>query len=135
MSPGRATQLPNPQRSPSPQPVAEPAVVAQSAGAAGTVEVVDASGRRTLSATQGTRLFIGGDPTATIRIVDPLVGQRYAIVDREGPGWLVTSLDLANPIWLLDETGRPHPVMEPLGLRSGTLLAGATQLLLHPPTP
>jgi hypothetical protein len=61
------------------------------------------------------------------------VGPRHALIEREGPGWLVTSLDPANPIWILDETGRPHPVMEQLGLRSGTLLAGGTQLLLHPP--
>ena len=112
-----------------------PGLVASAPGsdADGTIVVVDASGHRTFIAAPGARLLVGADPAATIRVIDPRVGMRHASIERKGPGWLVTSLDQANPIWLLDATGRPHPVMEELGLKSGTLLAGTTQLLLYPP--
>ena len=111
---------------------ATPEAAAIAAGA-GTVVAIDPFGRRTFIAAPGARLLVGGDPAATIRVVDPVVGPRLAVIERRGPGWLVTSLDPANPIWILDDTGRAHPVMEELGLRSATLLAGSTQLLLFPP--
>ncbi len=101
---------------------------------AGTIVVIEPSGQqRSLAVPFGARVLIGGDPSATIQVVHPRVVPKQAIVERTGPGWLVTSLDPANPIWLLDETGRAVPVMEQIGLRSATLLSGATQLLLQPP--
>ncbi len=115
-----------------PEGAATPEAAAIAAGA-GTVVAIDPAGRRTFVAAPGSRLLVGGDPAATIRVVDPVVGPRFAVIERQGPGWLVTSLDPANPIWILDDTGRAHPVMEQLGLRSATLLAGSTQLLLFPP--
>jgi hypothetical protein len=133
---------------PTPEPAAQPGQpVAGSASpaampqpitipdGAGTVVVLDYSGRRTFVAAPGAMILVGSDPGATIVVADPRVGPRLATIERKGPGWLVTSLDPANPIWLLDAGGRPHPVLEQLGLRSGTLLAGAAQLLLYPPAP
>jgi len=102
----------------------------------GVVEVVDPSGeRRSITAVLGERLLVGSDPAATICVVHPRVGVSHASIERQGPGWLVTSLDDANPIWILNETGRAVPVMQQLGVRSATLLAGTTQLLLYPPAP
>jgi len=99
-----------------------------------TVVVIDPSGaRRSLTATLGMRLFVGSDPSAAIQVIDPRVGPGHALIERLGPGWIVTSLDPANPIWILDDTGRPVPVMEQLGVKSATLLAGSTQVLLYPP--
>ena len=86
-----------------------------------------------MTAVLGDRLLVGSDPAATIRLLHPRVGESFASIERQGPGWLVTSLDDANPIWILDETGRAVPVMAQLGVRSATLLAGTTQLLLYPP--
>jgi hypothetical protein len=100
----------------------------------GIIVVIDPSGlQRTLVVPLGQRVFVGGDPSATIQVAHPRVVARQAIISREGPGWLVTSLDPANPIWMLDETGRAIPVMEEVGFRSATLVAGTTQILLYPP--
>jgi pSer/pThr/pTyr-binding forkhead associated (FHA) protein len=104
-------------------------------GPAGSMAIVDARGSLTITVPMGTGVVVGSDPTAAVHVADPRVSWRHALVVRDGPGWLVTSLDPANPIRILDETGRPHPVLGELGLRSGTLLAGTTQLLLYPPTP
>ncbi len=102
--------------------------------APGTIVVVEPSGqRRSLAVAPGERVLVGSDLAATIQVVHPRVVPQQASIERSGPGWLVNSLDPANPIWMLDETGRAIPVMEEIGLRSATLLSGATQLLLHPP--
>ncbi len=101
---------------------------------AGTIVVVDPSGQqRSLAVPFGARVLVGSDPAATIQVPHPRVVAHQAMIERTGPGWLVTSLDPANPIWLLDESGRAVPVMEEIGLRSATLLSGETQLLLNPP--
>ena len=103
---------------------------------AGTIVVVERSGpERSLAVSLGQRVLVGSDPSATIQVVHPRVVQQQATIERTGPGWLVNSLDPANPIWMLDETGRAIPVMEEIGFRSVTLLSGETQLLLQPPAP
>jgi pSer/pThr/pTyr-binding forkhead associated (FHA) protein len=102
-------------------------------GPLGSLAVVDSSGSRTMIVTPGQRVVVGSDPSSAIYVPDPRVSPSHAVIVRDGPGWLVTSLDPANPIRVLDESGRPHPVLGELGLRSGTLLAGAVQLLLYPP--
>jgi pSer/pThr/pTyr-binding forkhead associated (FHA) protein len=118
-----------PSNAPPPSPEWAPPV------GSGSLMVVEASGRRTFVAAPGDRFGVGSDPSATIRIVDPGVSRYHALIIRDGPGWLVSSLDPANPIRVLDETGRAHPVLGELGLRSGTLLAGAAQVLVYPPAP
>jgi pSer/pThr/pTyr-binding forkhead associated (FHA) protein len=104
-------------------------------GPAGSMTIVDARGSRTITVAMGGGVVVGSDPSAAVPLADPRVSWHHALIVRDGPGWLVTSLDPANPIRILDETGRPHPVLGELGLRSGTLLAGAAQLLLYPPAP
>lgn len=108
------------------------AQASRSAGA-GSIVVVGPFGSRTIAVAPGERISVGSDPASTIRLPDPRIPPTHAVIVREGPGWLVTSPDPANPIWILDETGRPRPVMEELGLRSGTLVTGETLLLLYPP--
>ena len=100
----------------------------------GTIVVMDTSGaQRSLAVPVGQRVLVGSDPSATIQVVHPRVAVWQASIDRDGPGWLVNSLDPANPIWMLDETGRAIPVMEGIGFRSVTLLSGTTQILLLAP--
>ena len=72
----------------------------------------------------GQRVLIGRGPGADLVIYDARVSSVHALIERQGPGWLVTGLDA---------TGRPHPVATELGLRSGTLLIGGCQVLLHAP--
>jgi len=100
---------------------------------AGSLVVVDASGRRPIAVPEGRPISIGSDPASTIVVREAVVPPACAIVVRAGPGWLVTSVDPANPIRILDDTGRSRPVLDELGLRSGTLVAGATRILLEPP--
>jgi pSer/pThr/pTyr-binding forkhead associated (FHA) protein len=102
-------------------------------GPAGSMTIVDARGSRTITVAMGSGVVVGSDPSAAVHVADPRVSWRHALIVRDGPGWLVTSLDPANPIRILDETGRPHPILGELGLRSGTLLAGGTQILLQSP--
>jgi len=92
------------------------------------------SGRSTVFViAPGQRVVIGCGPGADLIIYDARVSPAHALIERRGPGWLVTGLDAANPTWILDQTGRPHPVSSELGLRSGTLLIGGCQVLLYPP--
>ncbi len=92
------------------------------------------SGRRTIFVIQpGQRVLVGRGPGADLVISDPRVSPVHALIERRGPGWLVTGLDAGNPTWILDPTGRPHPVPPELGLRSGTLMVGGCLVLLHPP--
>ena len=81
----------------------------------------------------GQRVLIGRGPGADLLIYDARVSPVQALIERRGPGWLVTGLDPNNPTWILDQTGRPHAVSSELGLRSGTLLVGGCQVLLYPP--
>lgn len=92
------------------------------------------SGRSTMFViAPGQRVLIGRGPGADLVIYDARVSPVHALIERRGPGWLVTGLDANNPTWILDPTGRPHPVSSELGLRSGTLLIGGCQVLLYPP--
>ena len=92
------------------------------------------SGRSTMFViAPGQRVLIGRGPGADLVIYDARVSPVHALIERRGPGWLVTGLDGNNPTWILDPTGRPHPVSSELGLRSGTLLVGGCQVLLYPP--
>ncbi len=101
--------------------------------AAGTLVVVEAGRSTTYSAQPGSRLVIGRDPGVDIVLGHASVSPRQALIERSGTGWLVTSLDAANPVWLLDPTGRAQEIEAELGLRQGELLVGACQVLLYPP--
>lgn len=102
-------------------------------GAPGTLVVVEAGRAATRSVSPGERLIVGRDPASSILLADPMVSPHHASIERRGPGWLVRGLDIANPTWLLDATGRPHPIQGELGLRSGELLIGGAHVLLYPP--
>jgi hypothetical protein len=104
-------------------------------GAPGTLAVIEAGQTTRRPVNLGELLVIGSDPGSSIVLVDPRVSPRHASIERRGPGWLVRSLDVANPIQVLDDTGRAHPVEGELGLRSGELLIGGAQVLLYPPPP
>ena len=95
--------------------------------------VVEGTEQRTLVVQPGERLTVGRDPSAVVILSDPQVSFQHAVIERRGPGWLVRSLDPANPVWLLDPTGRAQPIEEELGLRSGELLIGGCQLMLYTP--
>ncbi len=102
-------------------------------GPAGQMATLE-SGRRTVfEVAVGQRVLIGRGPGADLIIYDARVSPVHALIERRGPGWLVTGLDASNPTWILDPTGRAHPVPSELGLRSGTLLVGGCQVLLYPP--
>ena len=102
-------------------------------GPAGQMVTLE-SGRRTVfEVAVGQHVLIGRGPGADLIIYDARVSPVHALIERRGPGWLVTGLDAKNPTWILDPTGRAHPVPSELGLRSGTLLVGSCQVLLYPP--
>jgi hypothetical protein len=118
-----------------PPNVTDEAAPAPSTVDQGTIVVVDSAGGRVVRLALEARLVVGSDPASGIVVAGPRVPASWAAIVRTGPGWLVTSLEPADPIRILDDTGRSRPVLGEIGLRSATLLAGATQILLQPPAP
>jgi pSer/pThr/pTyr-binding forkhead associated (FHA) protein len=102
--------------------------------APGTLVVLLAGQTTTRLVEPGELLVVGRDPSSGIVLADPRVSPRHASIERRGPGWLVRGLDVANPTWLLDATGRAQPIRGELGLRSGELLIGGAQVRLYPPS-
>jgi len=101
--------------------------------APGTIVVVESGKPTTHTVKPGQRLVIGRDPAADIVLADPSVALNHTLIERLGPGWMVSGLDDAKTTWLLDATGRAQPIEGRLGLRSGELLIGNCQVLLYPP--
>jgi pSer/pThr/pTyr-binding forkhead associated (FHA) protein len=101
--------------------------------APGSLVLVEAGRSTTLAVQPGQRLIVGRDAGANLVVSDPQVSPNHALIERSGPGWLVTSLDAANPVMLVDPTGRAQPIEVELGLRSGELLIGGCLVMLHPP--
>jgi predicted component of type VI protein secretion system len=101
--------------------------------APGTMVVVQAGQATPFTVQPGQRVVVGRGPGADLVISDPSVSPTHALIERRGPGWLVSTLDPANPTWLLDPTGRAQEIESELGLRQGELLLGACQVLLYAP--
>ena len=101
--------------------------------APGTLGVVAAGGETTRVLQPGESVVVGRDPASGVVLDDQAVSPSHALIQRFGPGWLVSSLDGANPTFLLDDTGRAQPIGTELGLRSGELLVGGYQVRLYPP--
>jgi len=95
--------------------------------------VVAAGEESTRVVEPGQSLVAGRDPESGIVLADQMVSPSHALIRRAGPGWLVSSLDPANPACILDPTGRAQPIEAELGLRSGELLLGGCQVRLFPP--
>lgn len=101
--------------------------------APGQMVVVEAGKSTTIAVQPGQRLIVGRDPGANVVLADPTVSPHHTMIERRGPGWLVSGLDASNPTWLLDPTGRAQPIDGELGLRSGELLIGDCQVMLYSP--
>lgn len=101
--------------------------------AAGSIVVVEGGRSKTIQVEPGQKIVVGRNPEANVVLIDPRVSPNHTLIERSGPGWLVTSLDESNPTWILDANGRAQPVSVELGLRSGELVVGGCQLLLYPP--
>lgn len=101
----------------------------------GTMVIVQAGRSTPFTVQPGQRVVVGRGPDADLLITDESVSPRHALIERAGIGWLVSTLDPANPTWLLDATGRAQEIDTELGLRQGELLVGACQVLLYAPTP
>lgn len=102
--------------------------------ATGTMVVVTPNGPATTYTVQpGQHFVVGRDSGSHVVIDDPRVSAEHVAIARLGPGWLVGSLDAANPAMLLDDTGRAQPIGPELGLRSGELLVGPCLIKLYPP--
>jgi len=107
-------------RAPQPSPTAPGSLVVETAGKSTTYTVQP-----------GQHVTLGRDRAADVVVDDARVSPRHVLIARLGPGWLVTSLDAANPAMLLDPTGRSHPVDRELGLRTGELVVGGSLVKLY----
>ena len=101
--------------------------------APGTIGVLVAGEETARVLQAGESVVLGRDPASGVVLADQTVSPSHTLIRRLGPGWLVSSLDGANPTFLLDDTGRAQPIEVELGLRSGELLVGGCQVRLYPP--
>jgi pSer/pThr/pTyr-binding forkhead associated (FHA) protein len=101
--------------------------------APGTLVVIADGNPTTYTVEPGQHVVLGREAASNIILDDASVSPRHALIARLGPGWLVSSLDADNPARILDATGRAHPIVKELGLRSGELLIGGYQVRLYPP--
>jgi pSer/pThr/pTyr-binding forkhead associated (FHA) protein len=101
--------------------------------APGALVVIADGNSTTYTVEPGQNVVLGRDATSNIILDDASVSPRHALIARLGPGWLVSSLDVDSPARILDATGRAHPIVKQLGLRSGELLIGGYQVRLYPP--
>ena len=120
-------------REPSVRLLGRPGRTRPSPSAIGRLVVVRAGQSTTVDVAPGQSLIVGRDPGSAVVIDDPKVSPSHALIERRGPGWLVRSLDAANPAMILDPTGRAQPIRGTLGLRSAEILIGDCPLMLYEP--
>jgi hypothetical protein len=107
-------------------------VAGQGAGAPGRLTVVESGRSSTLTVNEDDRVVVGREFGATIRVVDPRVSRRHAVIVRSGGGWVVNDLGATNPTQLLDPSGAANPVRGELRIASGQLLMGDVLVTLYP---
>jgi hypothetical protein len=104
----------------------------ETAGASGRLTVVESGRSSTLTVNENDRVVVGREFGATIRVADPRVSRRHAVIVRTGGGWVVSDLGATNPTQLLDPSGAANPVRGELRIASGQLLMGDVLVTLYP---
>jgi hypothetical protein len=99
----------------------------------GRIVVMSPGGTVECSVEPGRTIVVGSDPGCDLVLPGNTVSARQTVIERLGPGWLVCPVLVADPTWLLDETGRAYPLTREIGLNCGELVVGGVHLLLLPP--
>jgi pSer/pThr/pTyr-binding forkhead associated (FHA) protein len=94
--------------------------------------VLEAGQSRMRSVRPGEQLLVGRDPEAQVRVADPAVQPRHAMIERRGSDWVVRDLQTASPSRLMDASGRIGPVGAGATLEAGQLLIGSVLVTLYP---
>lgn len=79
----------------------------------------------------GDLLLVGSDDTADVRLADPRVSPHHAMVEWRDGQWSITELTSANPMRVVDGTGRTRQIYGRVKMESGQLLVGDVALTLH----
>jgi hypothetical protein len=90
----------------------------------GRITYVESGRSATLMVNPGDQILIGRDPSARVRLSDPKVSRRHALLQRSGADWLVRDLGATNPTRLLGPGGVPQSVQGEIRIQSGQLLIG-----------
>ena len=96
------------------------------------IVVLEAGQSRMRSVRPGEQLLVGSDPEAQVRLADPAVQPRHALIERRGNSWVVRDLQTASPSRLMDASGRIGPVAAETTIDAGQLLIGSVLVTLYP---
>jgi hypothetical protein len=102
------------------------------AGAVGRISYVESGRPSSLVVNAGDQVMVGRDVDARIRLLDPRVSRRHALVVWSGSGWSVRDLGATNPTRLLGASGTAQPVVGEMRIASGQLLVGDVLVTLFP---
>jgi hypothetical protein len=98
----------------------------------GQLQVVEGGRTALLWVRDGEQLLLGRAAHAGIRVSDPLVGRRQAMIGRAGGIWVVQDLRATNPAHFLDPSGITQVLSGEVRATSGRLLVGDTIVILLP---
>ena len=101
-------------------------------GSPAQIVVLEAGQSRMRSVRPGEQLLVGRDPEAQVRLADPAVQPRHALIERRGDSWVVRDLQTASPSRLMDASGRIGPVAAETTIEAGQLLIGSVLVTLYP---
>lgn len=117
---------------------AEDPLMPVSAGAApetvgsGRVAVVESGQPTSRIVELGKSVILGRDPGCDIRLTDPQVSRRHAVIERVAGGWAVRDLGNTNPSRLMGSDGGSVEIGTGVSITSGQLLVGDALVTLYP---
>jgi hypothetical protein len=102
------------------------------AGEAGFITVVESGRESSLSVGEGERVIVGRDLGTDIRVSDPKVSRRHAMIEWSAGSWIVRDLAAANQTHLVDASGADQILAGQMRIASGQLVMGDASITLHP---
>jgi hypothetical protein len=109
-----------------------PAAPTPAMGSDGLVIVNEPGGTSTVTLRPGEEAAVGHDPDCRIRLADPRVSGRHAVIEWRGQEWVVRALETASPPQLIDPSGVAAPLRGEVALPSGQIAVGDALLTLMP---
>jgi hypothetical protein len=96
----------------------------------GHLRVVQGGRSATFAVREGQRILFGRAADAGVRVSDPKVGRRQAMIGRAGGIWVVQDLGSMNTTRLVDVSGQAQDLRGEVRIASGRLLVGDTIVIL-----
>lgn len=116
---------------------AGPTVVQPQAGGAwaavpGRLTMAEAGRTSTVTVSEGQQVMVGRDAAAQVRLSDPRVSRRHALIIRSEGGWVVRDLGATNPTRVVSPSGATQTLRGETRMASGQLQMGQALITLYP---